>query len=56
MGPPHEPLVAVFAPGAQRTRSLSLDTMATLAPYGPKHVSDPIPKNPGSVALRTPPK
>jgi|ETNmetMinimDraft_14_1059893.scaffolds.fasta_scaffold70660_1 hypothetical protein len=28
-GAPDEPLVAVFAPGAQRTRSLSLDTVAT---------------------------
>ncbi len=27
MGPPHAPLATVFAPGAQRTRSLSLDTI-----------------------------
>ena len=33
MGPLDEPLVAVFAPGAQRTRSLSLDTMVR-GPWG----------------------
>ncbi len=32
MGPPHEPLATVFAPGAQRTRSLSLDTKPKQAP------------------------
>ena len=42
---PYEPLVAVFAPGAQRTRSLSLDTMATPEGCHGPGLSDHILKN-----------